>query len=68
MLLHIDGLNEGWQSGVPSYWEQEEGNGILQYDDMPQAIRRLLSPALFRGDTEAATTDLLCCINQSNSR
>jgi DDE superfamily endonuclease len=21
-LLDVDGLNEGWESGVPSYWER----------------------------------------------
>lgn len=59
MLLHVDGLSEGWQTGVPSYWEQE-GNGFLEYDDMPQAIRRLLgTPAMqSTGNNDAATTTM----------
>jgi hypothetical protein len=41
MLLDVDGLSVGWQNGVPSHWELQSGQ--FQDDDIPDAIRRLLS-------------------------
>jgi hypothetical protein len=38
-LLHVDGLDEKWESGVPSCYEGEMGS--IQADDIPFAIRRL---------------------------
>ena len=40
MLLDVDGLSQGWENGVPSFWETDR-NGDLDSDDMPDAIRRL---------------------------
>ena len=42
LLLEVDGLSEGWQDGVPSYW-QTDGNGDLELEDIPPAIQRLLA-------------------------
>jgi hypothetical protein len=41
MLLDVDGLSVGWQNGVPSHWELQSGQ--FQDDEIPDAIRRLLS-------------------------
>ena len=46
MLLEVDGLSAGWKSGVPSHWELEGGQFDLE--DVPDAIRRLLSPDVIR--------------------
>ena len=47
MLLNVDGLSNGWQNGVPSYW-QVEANGQFELSDMPRAIQRLISPSEVR--------------------
>jgi hypothetical protein len=39
-LLDVDGLRQGWENGVPSFWETDR-NGDLDLDDMPDAICRL---------------------------
>ncbi|KAI2511437.1 Plant transposon protein [Fragilaria crotonensis] len=49
LVLNVDGLNRGWQNGVPSYWEVN-GNGNLEVSDLPRAIRRLNSPPEVLGD------------------
>ena len=46
LLLEVDGLSVGWQNGVPSHWEL--GSGQFDHDDVPEAIRRLLSPDSIR--------------------
>lgn len=40
MLLDVDGLSQGWENGVPSFWTTDR-NGDLDVDDIPEAIRRL---------------------------
>jgi hypothetical protein len=40
MLLNVDGLSQGWENGVPSFWTTDR-NGDLDVDDIPEAIRRL---------------------------
>jgi hypothetical protein len=36
LLLHVDGLSDGWKDGVPSHWESESG----EFDefDVPASI------------------------------
>jgi hypothetical protein len=46
LLLDVDGLSVGWDSGVPSSWEGEIGN--FEPDAIPAAIRRLISPDVIR--------------------
>jgi hypothetical protein len=46
MLLDVDGLSAGWQNGVPSHWELAGGN--FDQNDIPESIRRLLSPDAIR--------------------
>jgi hypothetical protein len=46
MLLDVDGLSQGWENGVPSFWETDR-NGNLGLDDLPDAIRRLNGPSGF---------------------
>ena len=46
MLLDVDGLSVGWQNGVPSHWELQSGQ--FQENDIPDAIRRLVSPDAIR--------------------
>lgn len=60
-LLEVDGLDKRWQNGVhTSYWEGEAGEfdsddvALVARIGQPDAIRRLLNPALRRGyDTSA---------------
>jgi hypothetical protein len=42
MLLHVDGLSDGWKDGVPSHWESESG----EFDefDVPASIQKLIDP------------------------
>ena len=42
VLLDVDSLIAGWANGVPSHWEGERGQ--FQVDDIPDSIRRLISP------------------------
>jgi hypothetical protein len=46
MLLDVDGLSVGWQNGVPSHWELQSGQ--FQENEIPDAIRRLVSPDAIR--------------------
>ena len=39
-LLEVDGLADGWESGVKSYWETEPDHPC----DVPFAIKRLRRP------------------------
>lgn len=41
MLLNVDGLSNGWEHGVPSFWEVG-GNGQFEVCDLPQAVRTLI--------------------------
>ena len=43
-LLEIDGLAEGWETGVKSHWETEPDNE----NDIPFALKRLHKPAKAR--------------------
>ena len=53
LLINVDGLSIGWENGVPSHWEGSRGE--FQNDEIPEAIRRLISPDAFR------TYDRSCC-------
>ena len=47
LLLDVDGLSEGWQTGIPSYWETPSGQRHEEFyrmDDVPNAIQKLLNP------------------------
>jgi len=47
MLLETDGLDDKWEDGVLSEWQRELG----EHDEtsrLPQAVRRLLTPAQAR--------------------
>ena len=46
LLLDVDGLSQGWEHGVPSYWMTDQ-NGDLDVEDMPHAIRRLNGSSAF---------------------
>jgi hypothetical protein len=46
LLLDVDGLSVGWQNGVPSRWELSSGQ--FDDDEIPDAIRRLVSPDSIR--------------------
>ena len=46
LLLDVDGLSVGWENGVPSHWEGERGQ--FEDDEIPEAIRRLISPDAVR--------------------
>ena len=46
LLLDVDGLSVGWQHGVPSHWESQRGQ--FEVDDVPDSIRRLMSPVAIR--------------------
>jgi hypothetical protein len=52
-LLETDGLNERWESGVPSDWEGEMGDhddeSIVRRFALPNAILNLRTPAEARG-------------------
>ena len=40
ILLHVDGLDEGWERGVPSFWEDGD-NGEINMEDLPPSIQTL---------------------------
>jgi len=42
MLLDVDGLNEGWETGMQSHWELASGQ--FDVNDIPFAIQRLINP------------------------
>lgn len=48
LLLDVDGLSEGWQTGIPSYWETPSGQCQREFDrtdGVPNAaIQKLLNP------------------------
>lgn len=47
LLLDVDGLSEGWQSGIPSYWEMPSGQQEQEFDivdNVPNAIQKLVNP------------------------
>jgi len=41
-LLDVDGLSHKWDDGVPSSYENDDGE--FQDEDIPAAIRRLVDP------------------------
>jgi hypothetical protein len=42
MLLNVDGLSEGWKTGVQSHWELSSGQ--FDVNDIPHAIQKLINP------------------------
>lgn len=40
MLLKVEGLRKGLENGIPSFWMSDR-NGDLDFEDLPQGIRRL---------------------------
>jgi hypothetical protein len=42
LLLHVDGLSNGWRNGILSHWESTDGHFDVR--DEPVAIQRLINP------------------------
>ena len=48
MLLHVDGLNEKWDTTRMPTSDYEGRFGELEFDDLPLAMQRLYSPEEMR--------------------